>query len=285
MVCFDAFFQVGTLFANTLADACPVSRCVTVLAVRGSRMQNALLVGLSRQVALRRELDVVANNVANMNTNGYKSQSMLFRDHMKNPASAEHFKKQDRAVHFVVDQGTLQNFSQGPMEQTGGTFHMALREDDTFFVVQNDKGETRYTRAGNFERNSQGKLVTLSGEAVQGTSGELVFSGDETDVAIGADGSVTTNLGSKGRVKVVRFAQLQKLENVGDNLFIAKTETPADAIDARVQQGYLEKSNVRPVKEMSRMIEVNRAYAGVVSIMDKMNEQQKNAIDKLAMRA
>src|SRR5215218_3542199 len=118
-------------------------------------MENTLLVGLSRQVALGRQLDVVANNVANINTNGFKSDGSLFEEYI-GKARENGFRGADRNVRFVQDRGIWHDMSQGSMQQTGNPLDVAI-DGDGFFVVQGPNGAERYTRNGAFQVNAQGQ--------------------------------------------------------------------------------------------------------------------------------
>ena len=139
----------------------------------GCFVENAQLVGLSRQVALRRELDVVANNVANINTTGFKADRSLFEEYLRSPAHEDNFHRADRRVSFVHDRATFHDFAAGPSEQTKNPLDIAI-DGNAFLVVQTAAGE-RYTRDGGLQINNQGQLVTASGDAVLGTSGPIVF--------------------------------------------------------------------------------------------------------------
>ena len=147
-------------------------------------------------------------------------------------------------------------------------------------MIQTAQGE-RYTRAGNFVRNNEGRLVTESNQAVMGEGGEFNFTTDEMGLTIAKDGTVSTDQGTKGRIKIVTFNNPQALEKIGENLFSAGKEQPQPAVGPRMLQGYLERSNISPIKEMSRMIEVTRSYSALTSMLDKMHEQQKTSIERI----
>ena len=136
-------------------------------------MENMLLVGLSRQVTLERQLDVVANNVANINTTGFKAARSLFEEYLRSPAHEDNFVRADRRVSFVQDRATFHDFSAGPSEQTKNPLDVAI-DGGAFLVVQTAAGE-RYTRDGGLQINNQGQLVTASGDPVMGASGPIVF--------------------------------------------------------------------------------------------------------------
>jgi flagellar basal-body rod protein FlgF len=250
-------------------------------------MENALLVGLSRQMTLERQMDVVANNVANVNTNGYKADKSLFQEYLKSGAHEDNFVGRDRAVSYVQDFGTFKDFSQGPSEQTKNPLDVAI-DGGGFLVVQTPAGE-RYTRDGGLQINNQGQLVTAAGNQVLGNSGPIVFQPTDHDVSIAADGNITVLEGInridsvRGKLRLVSFADAQKLLKEGSNLYSAGTGVAAQPDTAsRVRQGFVEKSNVSSVSEMSRMIEVTRTYTQIATLLQQQSDLHKSAIEKLA---
>lgn len=250
-------------------------------------MENALLVGLSRQMTLERQLDVVANNIANVNTTGYKADRSLFEEVLNSGAHEDNFVGRDRRVSFVQDRATFRDFTQGSYEQTKNPLDIAINGDG-FFAVQAPGGE-RYTRDGNLQINNQGQLVTASGFPVLGTSGPIVFQSTDHDVNVSPDGTVTVLEGAsrtdsiRGKLRVVNFADPQSLQKQGGNLFAAGNAAASQAdTKSTVQQGFVEKSNVNAVAEMGRMMEVMRTYTHIATLMQQQNDLQKNAIEKLA---
>ncbi len=243
-------------------------------------MQNALFVGVSSQVALQRELDVIANNMANVSTNGFKARNTRFQEYLMPGASAGSFPKADRRVSYVIDQGTQLDLAQGPIEQTGNPLHVAVR-GEAFLVVRTPNGD-RYTRNGALETDPQGNLVTNDGYPVQGDGGPIQIGPQETGTTIGPDGTVSTNLGIRGRVRLVTFANPQALTNEGANLF-SSTAAPVPAgLAGRLESGALERSNVKPVLEMTRLMDVNRTYTMVSGVISRMDELRGTAIRRLA---
>ena len=250
-------------------------------------MENALLVGLSRQMTLERQMDVVANNVANVNTNGYKADKSLFQEYLKSGAHEDNFIGRDRAVSYVQDFGTFKDLSQGPSEQTKNPLDVAI-DGGGFLVVQTPAGE-RYTRDGGLQINNQGQLVTAAGNQVLGNSGPIVFQPTDHDINIAADGNVTVVEGIghtdsvRGKLRLVSFAQAQRLLKEGSNLYSAGTGAAAQPDTAsKVRQGFIEKSNVNSVAEMSRMIEVTRTYTQIATMLQTQSDLHKSAIEKLA---
>lgn len=245
-------------------------------------MDNALLVGLSRQVALRRELDVIANNIANLNTTGFKGESVMFEQFLDPTARHEHFPGNDRRVAFVMDRATLQDFSQGPLQRTEAPLDVAI-DGPGFFAIQTANGE-RYTRAGNFHLNPQGQLVTNNGHLVLGQGGPIVFEPNDTNITIAADGTVSTQNGDRGKLRLVTFANPAQLAQQGDGLWAAGNGIAPQVAPAttRAVQGALEKSNVHAVREMNRLLEVTRAYANISNMQSRTDELRRKAIEKLA---
>ena len=243
-------------------------------------MQNAMLVGLSRQVALARELDVVANNVANSTTTGFKARNSRFSEHLMPVARADGFPGPDRRLSYVIDAGSALDLSTGPIERTGNPLDAAIR-GDAFFAVQTAAGE-RYTRAGSFQLDAAGQLVTADGRPVLGENGPITVTPQDGPASISPEGTITTPAGERGRLKLVRFSDPGSLRNEGANLFSSPSPAQAAGAEGRIEAGALERSNVRPVVEMSRLIEVNRSYATLASAVSRMDELRRTAIQRLA---
>jgi flagellar basal-body rod protein FlgF len=243
-------------------------------------MENMLLVGLSRQIALTRELDVIANNVANSATNGFKARSTRFAEFVGPVARAETFPKGDSKVSFVVDRGTPIDLSTGAIERTGNPLDAAIK-GDAYFELQT-RGGPRWTRDGAFEINSRGELVTQRGEIVAGRNGPIRFGPGETGIRIAEDGSVFSDQGQRGKLKLVSFADPKSLRSEGGNLFSSPATPRAAPTTTQVASGALERSNVRPVLEMSRLVEVQRAYSSIAGLMSRTDELRRTAIQRLA---
>lgn len=250
-------------------------------------MQNALLIGLSRQMTLERQMDVIANNVANANTNGFKADHSLFEEYLNSNAHEDNFVGSDRRVSYVQDRGTYRDVGQGPMEATNNPLDMAI-SGNAFFAVQAN-GAERYTRDGKFALSSTGQLITSDGNLVLGTSGPIVFQPTDHDINVAPDGTVTVLEGTaktdsiRGKIRMVTFDDPAKLTKLGANLYGAGSANQQQA-DAKstLQQGYIEKSNVNSVGEMSRMVEVMRSYTAIANLLQQQSDLHKSAIEKLA---
>jgi flagellar basal-body rod protein FlgF len=249
-------------------------------------MENTLLIGLSRQVLLERQLDVVANNVANVNTTGYKADSTLFEEFLKSGAHEDNFVGNDRSVSYVQDRATFRDFSQGASEQTKNPLDLAI-DGGGFLVVQTADGE-RYTRDGGLQLNNTGQLVTAGGNPVLGASGPIVFQPTDHDINVSPDGTITVLEGNgrtdsiRGKLRLVSFTEAQKLLKEGSNLYSSGEGAPQPDTKSMLRQGFIEKSNVNAVAEMSRMIEVTRAYTQISTLLQQQSDLHKNAIQALA---
>jgi flagellar basal-body rod protein FlgF len=241
-------------------------------------MDNAILIGLSRQTALRREMDVIANNLANLGTSGFRAQDLVFAEHLMPKAEISAARRGDRALSYVVDKTSLHDFSAGAFKSTGNALDVAI-DGDGWFVVETPQGE-RYTRNGGFKLDAEGALVTADGYRVQSEAGPVVFDPEETDVVFASDGTISTNLGEKGRLRVVAFEDNALLRSEGAALFDSDVE-PGAAAGVRVVQGAIEGSNVKPILEMSRMIEVQRSYSMQASMMERSDDLRRQAIGTL----
>jgi len=242
-------------------------------------MENTMFVALSRQVTVRRQMDVVANNIANMNTTGFKGEKMMFVEHLVRS-------KGDGGVlgdklSYVRDIATMRDTTKGHIKQTGNPLDLAIA-DDGYFAIEGRNGE-QYTRNGRFQMDATGQLVTESGDPVMSSSGQPFFFGPtDTKITISGDGTVSTENGPLGRLKVVKFESELSLKQAGGVLFNASPDNPPQEVDfPNVMQGALESSNVQPIIELTRMIEVQRSYDSARSFIDKEDERQKKMIREM----
>lgn len=246
-------------------------------------MQNAFLVGLSRQVALSRELDVVANNIANINTYGYKADGSLFEEYLSSSARSD----SGNRISYVRDRGVWHDMTAGAIERTGNPLDVAI-DGDAFFAVQTPRGE-RYTRNGALHLDAAGQLVTSEGDPVLGTSGPITLQRNDRQISISPDGTISVRNGSsnadtaRGKLRLVSFAKPQQLQKDGGSTFKPGAgDAPQETTKATVEQGAIEKSNVRGVVEMARMIEITRAYTQVATLLQQQGDLSQQSIDKLA---
>ncbi len=240
-------------------------------------MENVQLIALSRQIALRRQLDIVANNIANINTSGFKAQSLLFEEYKMPIARNNDFINNDRILSYTQDWATLHNFSAGAIVQTGNLLDIAI-EGDGFLAVKSGDEEL-YTRNGELKIDNSGLLVTNSGLPVLSEGGEIRFAQNDTEIIIDNKGYIITNNGAKGRLKIVSFENPQSLELRGGNLFSGQNAQPDLA--SRILQGSLERSNVSGVAEMAEMIRISRSYEAIAQLQKSQADLRQKAIQKL----
>ncbi len=240
-------------------------------------MENAQLIGLSRQIGLQRQMDVVANNMANINTTGFKAENLLFEEYKMPVARDRDFFYPDQPLSYTDDWATVHDLSSGPLLDTDNPLDVAL-QGEGFLVVETPGGE-RYTKAGSLGIGPDGTLMDPSGNPILGTGGPIQFDASEVDISISPDGTISSSAGLKGTLRIVEFADPQTVERFGDNLWTGGTPVPATG--TRIVQGSIEKSNVSGITEMSDMIRVQRAYESIASLMHKQDEQRRTAIQRL----
>lgn len=236
-------------------------------------MENSVYLGLARQMVLKTNMDIVSNNVANMNTTGFRAQNVLFKEYISDPA------RNDDPLSFVYDYGDYQMTSPGSQSQTGNPLNVAL-SGPGFLSVQTPDGQTGYTRDGNFLMMPDGTLATSAGYPVLGQGGPIVIPAGSTEIVIDKNGVVKNQNGELGQLQVSEFENVQTLKPSGSNVYLA--ETPAQpAAKTSVEQGFLEGSNVNPVVEMTRMIQILRDFQSAQKVIDSENERLLTAVQKL----
>ena len=241
-------------------------------------MENTSFVALSRIATLRRQLSVVANNVANMNTSSYKSEHMMFMEYPVRSRGGERLFG-DR-VSYVRDIATVRDLSEGAFKTTGNPLDMAIHGDG-YFVVQTPNGD-RYTRNGRFQLDDTGQLVTQEGNPVLSDGGQpFSFAPGDTGIEVTRDGTISTRNGTVGRLQIVQFDNPQQLKAVAGGLF--SSEAAANPVERPdVVQNALEDSNVEPIIEMSRLIDINRNYKEAQKLIDAEDERMKTMIRNMA---
>ena len=242
-------------------------------------MDNVLYVGLSRQMVLEHEIDVISNNVANVDTTGFKVESLMVQ------TDSEHLPVDPTSpllanVNFPLDAGVVRDFSQGELKATGGALNMAV-QGQGFFRVQTANGE-RYTRDGAFTLNDQGQIVTAAGDTVLGDGGAITLDPLKGAPSISADGTVSQQGQTVGKIALVNFSSLAALSKDGNGLYSNSSNLqPQPTTTAQIRQGMLEQSNVQGITQITRLIEVSRAYENISQMMDQTAQLSSSAIDRL----
>ncbi len=239
------------------------------------------MIGLQAQRVLQRRMEIAANNLANVATNGFKADGLVLDEAAPTPAHSE---DQPHDVRFVRDMGLARDMTQGPIAMTGNPMDVAL-EGQGFFLVQGEGGRTMYTRDGAFSLTGDGRLVTSEGRPVLDAGGSPVtFDPRGEAPSIGRDGAIRIGGEEVGRIGAVSFAQPGALRKVGDNLWDAEGQ-PSQAFEGVIVQGGLEGSNVRPVIELTRLIEISRAYQSAANMVSSADDLRKRTLERLARAA
>jgi flagellar basal-body rod protein FlgF len=237
-------------------------------------MENSVYIGLSKQVVLSEKMSIIAQNVANVNTPGYRAQNMIFSEYIENPR----YMKED--ISLVLDYGQYQMTDPGSLKETGAPLDIAL-VGNGFLGIQTPEG-IQYTRAGNLTMDAEGVIRNARGMPVASEGGgELVIPRGAIDIRIDQKGVITTDRGKVGKLMISEFNNYQKLDPQGNGLY-ATEESPIEGGKTAVKQGYLEGSNVEAVVEMTRMIEVLREYQAVQNMMTSEHERLRSSAQRLA---
>ncbi|CAA6604521.1 Flagellar basal body rod protein [Rhodospirillaceae bacterium LM-1] len=240
-------------------------------------METTSYVALSRQAALWRQMDMVANNLANMNTPAFKAENMMFRDYVLQSRTADRPFGDKTA--YVQDVSIYRNMSEGAITETGNPLDVAIKGEG-FMVVDTPQGQ-RYSRSGHFRLDESGQLVTAEGHPVLSTTDQpFFFAPNEQSVSIAADGTVSTENGQVGKLRLVKFENDQELRKVSGGLYQTEAQ-PQDVDKPHVVQGMIEGSNVLPVVEVGKMIQVQRSYEAVQRMIENEHERVRKAIDVL----
>lgn len=235
-------------------------------------MDTNAYTALSRQTGLRRELDIIANNVANANTNGFRREDLVFSEFVKSAgAQAPSLSMVEANAHRIV-------LDQAGIEITGGTFDFAI-QGPGFFQIERD-GNTFLTRAGHFMPGQDGLLVNGDGHQLLDAGGAPVFVPPGTEVALASDGTLSADGRPIALIGLMQPVDELDLERGGGNLFAVRGELePVDGI--HLVQGALEKSNVNPIAEIARLIEVQRQYESTKGFLDREDQRIKSVIQTL----
>ncbi len=241
-------------------------------------MSQSLYVGLSRQSGLLREMQTVANNIANISTTGFRAEGVVFAEHV---AALE--RSSGGGVSMAHAVGRHIQTAQGDIDPTGGTFDLAI-EGDGFFLVETPDGET-LTRAGHFMPNDQGELVNADGYRLLDAGGAPVFiPPDAENIIVARDGTLSADgrpITQLGLWAPVASNDLQHQSGV-----MFRAEGALEPVEgATILQGFLENSNVDPVAQIARMIEVQRAYELGQGFLEREDERVRSFLQSVGARS
>ena len=247
-------------------------------------MDNSTYVALSLAQAMRQELDVTANNIANANTAGFKGEHIVFESYLHEGGGIE----DSQDISFVTDVGSYLDARQGPMTQTGNPLDVALLGKG-WMSYETAEGQVAYGRDGRFALDQQGVLITTSGARVLDVGGgTITIPPDAGELTISRDGTISSGTnGVIGQIGVFDLPDLQALMRIGNGLLVrpeGSGPAPArlSALETEVVQGSIEGSNVEPVSEMTRLMEIQRAYERAINLMSGEDDLRRDTLRRLS---
>lgn len=244
-------------------------------------MESPTYIALSKQTSVSRDMDVIANNIANASTIGYRGEHLLFQEYLARTGSIGQREK----TSFVQDIGSIRDTKDGPLTVTNNELDLALRGQG--YMVVGNPGQELFSRTGIFHLDSNRQVVSSDGYPLLQENGQpLVLPQGQGPVTIAGDGVVsTTTLESGrteiGRIRLVRFASEQAMRSAGSGLY-ATDQQPLPATEVQVTQGALEGSNIQPVMELTRMIQMNQSYSSIQNMLDAENTRMRDTVDRIA---
>lgn len=246
-------------------------------------MENSIYLGLSRQMVLRTNMDTIANNIANMNTPGYRGQNIMFDEYLSKHSRTGDVEADD-PLSFVLDIGQYQNTEPGPIRVTGNPFDVSIIGPG-FMGVSGPGGKIAYSRAGNFGMAPDGTLLTSAGYPVASAGGgPIIIPEGSTEIKIDNKGFVSNQDGEVGQIMLVEFENLQSLKPAGNNLYVTD-DAPLPADNSVLKDGQFENSNVQPVLEITKMIDTLRSFQSVQNVLQTENERLRTAIQRLTRQS
>jgi len=236
-------------------------------------MQTASYVALSGQAVVGRNMDVLANNLANMSTTGYKEEQAVFQAYLKGGPDGQ-------KIAYVKTTQTIRDLKQGDLVHTGNTLDTGI-DGDGYFAISTANG-TLYTRNGKFTLNPQRQLVTPAGDQVLDDQGApITIPAGSGRITITDSGTIGTDLGPVAKIGLSRFGDRQQLQATSAGLYSASAPPTPDTTST-IHQGTVESSNVQPIVEMTRLMKLQGAYSDTQNILETEDTRLKNAVDKLS---
>ena len=242
-------------------------------------MDNATSITLSRLVAQSRSMDVIAGNLANMSTPGYRAERVVFADWLA-PQKGAGIPRGDSQLAFTQDRATYRDRAEGTLTQTGNPLDIAL-SGDGYFTVATPNG-TRLTRAGRFTLQADGTISDAAGNALLDVNNQkLSVAPSDTVLTISADGAISSQNGPIGKIAVVTPSDPNRMTAEGGRLLRADVPTTPVATPKLVQ-GAVEDSNVQPTAELVRMMSTEREFQFATQFAEAEGQREQSAIDKIA---
>jgi len=243
-------------------------------------MDNPGYIALSRLVTQNRATAVLAHNIANAETPGFRASRPVFTEHLERQRGARPVPGAE-SVHFSQDRATWRDHAPGPVQTTGNPLDIAI-SGEGLFAVETPRGE-RYTRAGRFSLGPEGMITDMEGNALLDTGGNpLRVAPTDTRLTIRGDGTLSSENGEIGRIRIVRFAEPQRMQAEGNRLLAAAGGQAPEAIERpSLVQGALEGSNVQPVAELTRLTAEMREFQFMAQFAEKEGERLSGAVERI----
>jgi flagellar basal-body rod protein FlgG len=243
-------------------------------------LDNGIYVATSGFLTQQKRLEIIANNLANASTAGYKGDLPIFR--ISSPSRQQSQWEGEWPLWnpiFVTVAQEATDFSQGPVVKTGNPLDVAI-VGEGFFEIQTAQG-LRYTRRGDFSLTRDGTLVTQEGDSVMGEGGPIVLT--QGEVGIDEAGFISVDDAQQGRLRVVTFPDTESLvkEGAGRFAWAGNASEVRSLNQSDLRQGYLENSNVNPIREMVRMIEAIRTFENQQKVVHAFDGIQKSAVNEV----
>lgn len=233
-------------------------------------MYKGIYIALSGAVLKQKNLDISAQNIANVNTSGYKKEKISFKDYII-PVDNKVDMADDGRVMTELARVSI-DFTEGPVSGTGNPLDLAINGEG-FFALE----EGKYTRNGSFMVSNEGYLTSKSGVKVLGESGPIEVRGSNIDIS--SSGEVIVDEIPVGKLKIVDFSDKGMLKKLGDGMFTA--EEAGMTVDSRVSQGSLEQSNVNAIQEMIDMLTLNREFESYQKMIQSFDEASSRTINEM----
>ena len=236
---------------------------------------------LSHEQALKRRMDIVANNMANSSTVGFRREQPIFHEQVERAREA--MVDDAKPTSFVLDFRAIHDTSAGAFQPTGNPLDMMI-EGPGYLAVQMADGTSAYTRAGFVKVDDGGQLVTAGGQPILDESGGAISVPQEevATLAIARDGTVSTRTGPIGRIAVTIFDDETGVEPRGDGMMNGTGGRVLPSEQTRLRTGGVEGSNVQPIAETTAMIDILRSYQSSIHMADSLNDMRKQAIGRLS---
>ncbi|HKY80488.1 MAG TPA: flagellar hook-basal body complex protein [Sphingobium sp.] len=243
-------------------------------------MDVSSFVLLSHEQALRRQMDITANNMANANTVGFKREQALFHEYVEEVKQAP--VEDARKTSFVLDFGAIHDSRQGAFQANGNPLDVMI-EGPGYLNVQSPDGSVAYTRAGFIKILENGDLATSGGQILLDANGRAInVPADQMrNVSITADGSVMAGGAPIGRLAVTNFADENMLDVRGDGMLTGTGGRLMTAAQTRLRAGGVEASNVEPIVETTNMVDILRSYQTSQRMSEDLSDMRKGAINRL----